>query len=89
MGKRKLVALLSLSSCCFLMVVCLFLALPWVCLLFGLRFLCENIAFNINDKFCTAFDRPQLCASEEWCAFIGNEYICTFLTKKLLVTSLM
>ena len=34
MGKRKLPALLSLSSCCFLMVVWLFLAVPWVCLLF-------------------------------------------------------
>ena len=34
MGKRKLVAMLSLSSCCFLMVVWLFLAVPWVCLLF-------------------------------------------------------
>ena len=34
MGNRKLVALLSLSSCCFLMVVWLFLAVPWVCLLF-------------------------------------------------------
>ena len=34
MGKRKLVAIPSLSSCCFLMVVWLFLAVPWVCLLF-------------------------------------------------------
>ena len=34
MGKRKLVALLSFSSWCFLMFVCLFLAVPLVCLLF-------------------------------------------------------
>ena len=34
MGKRKLVALLSLSSWCLLMVVWLLLAVPWVCLLF-------------------------------------------------------
>ena len=34
MGKRKLVALLSLSSWCLLMVVWLLLAMPWVCLLF-------------------------------------------------------
>ena len=33
-GKRKLGALLSLSSCCFLMVVWLFLVVQWVCLLF-------------------------------------------------------
>ena len=34
MGKRKRVALLSLSSWCLLMVVWLFLAVPWVCLQF-------------------------------------------------------
>ena len=34
MGKRELVALLSLSSWCLVIVVWLFLALPWVCLQF-------------------------------------------------------
>ena len=34
MGKRELVALLSLSSWCLVMVVWLFLAVPWVCLKF-------------------------------------------------------
>ena len=34
MGKRKLVALLSLCSWCLLMVVLLFLAVPWVCMQF-------------------------------------------------------
>ena len=34
MGKRELVALLSLSSWCLMMVVLLFLAVPWVCLRF-------------------------------------------------------
>ena len=33
-GKRELVALLSLSSCCLVMAVWLFLAVPWVGLLF-------------------------------------------------------
>ena len=32
MGKRELVALLSLSSWCLVMVVKFFLAVPWVCL---------------------------------------------------------
>ena len=32
MGKRELVALLGLSSWCLVMVVWLFLAMPWVCL---------------------------------------------------------
>ena len=34
MGKRELVALLSLSSWCLVMVAWLFLAVPWVCLRF-------------------------------------------------------
>ena len=34
MGKRELVALLSLSSWCLVIVVWLFLAVPWVCLRF-------------------------------------------------------
>ena len=32
MGKRELVALLTLSSWCLVIVVCLFLGVPWVCL---------------------------------------------------------
>ena len=32
MGKRELVALLNLSSWCLVMVVWLFLTVPWVCL---------------------------------------------------------
>ena len=34
MGKRELVALLSLSSGCLVIVVWLFLTVPWVCLRF-------------------------------------------------------
>ena len=34
MGKRELVALLSLSSCCLMIVVWLFFEVPWVCLQF-------------------------------------------------------
>ena len=34
MGKRELVALLNLSSCCLVMVERLFLAVPWGCLPF-------------------------------------------------------
>ena len=35
---RELIALLSLSSWCLLIVVCLFLTLPWVCLQFLIVF---------------------------------------------------
>ena len=34
MGKEKMVALLSLSSWCLVIVVWLFLAVPWICLQF-------------------------------------------------------
>ena len=34
MGKRELVALLSLSSKCLVIVVWLFLTMPWICLKF-------------------------------------------------------
>ena len=34
MGKRELVALLNFSSCCLVIIVWLFLAVPWVCLQF-------------------------------------------------------
>ena len=36
MGKRELVALLSLSSWCLVILVWLFLAVPFVCLQFGI-----------------------------------------------------
>ena len=38
--KRELVALLSLSSWCLVMVVWLFLAVPWVCLRFVIVYIC-------------------------------------------------
>ena len=38
MGKGELVALLSLSSRCFVIVVWLFFAMPWVCLKFVIVF---------------------------------------------------
>ena len=34
MGKRELIALLSVPFCCLVIVVWLFLAVPWVCLQF-------------------------------------------------------
>ena len=40
--KRELVALLSLSSWCFVMVVWLFLAVPWVCLRFVIVVFSDN-----------------------------------------------
>ena len=60
MGKRELVALLSLSSWCLMMVVWLFLAVPWVCLRFvivvfpdhiHLPFLIDHMYWNILEVF--------------------------------------
>ena len=31
-----------------------------------------------------ALDRPQICASEEWCVFIGHDYINVELTPAFL-----
>ena len=42
MGKRELVALLSLSSWCLVIVVWLFLAVPWVCLQFVIVVLSDH-----------------------------------------------
>ena len=42
MGKRELIALLSLSSWCLVMVVWLFLAAPWVCLRFVIVIFFDN-----------------------------------------------
>ena len=59
MGKRKLVVLLSLSSWCLVMVVWLFLAVPWVCLLFVI------VAFPDHTHLCFVncpqkpFQRPE------------------------------
>ena len=38
-------------------------------------FLTRSVVVCVIIKlFCTAFDMPQLRASEEWCVFIGHEY---------------
>ena len=49
MGKRELVALLSLSSWCLVIAVWLFLAVPWVCLHFVVVvFLDHTNYFSLN-----------------------------------------
>ena len=51
MGKRELVALLSLSSWCLVIVVWLFLAVPWVCLQFVIFSDHTHLLF-LNKTFC-------------------------------------
>ena len=50
MGKRELVALLSLSSCCLVIVVWLLLTVPWVCLQFVIVVFPDH-----NRYFCLQF----------------------------------
>ena len=61
MGKRKLVALLSLSSCCLLMVVWLFLSVPWVCLLFVIVVISDHTPyFQVVNTLYTFFTRTRI-----------------------------
>ena len=56
MGKRELVALLSLSSWCLVVVVWLFLSVPWICLQFVIVVFPDytHLLFlkSDNDEFC-------------------------------------
>ena len=49
MGKRELVALLNLSSCCLVMVGRLFLAVPWGFLLFVI------VVFSDHTHYCNLY----------------------------------
>ena len=64
MGKRELIALLNLSSWCLVMVVWLFLTVPWVCLRFvivvfpdhtHLLFLAIDIRLKSREKCVECF----------------------------------
>ena len=50
MGKRELVSLLSVSSSCLVIVVWLFLAVPWVCLQFVIMVFPDHTHFFQQHK---------------------------------------
>ena len=54
MGKRELASLLSLSSWCLVMVVWLFLAVPWVCLRFVI------VVFPLTHLLCLVRVQPSM-----------------------------
>ena len=54
-GKRELVALLSLSSWCLVIVVWLFLAVPWVCLQFVIVVFSDQSHLLFLEK-CEVYD---------------------------------
>ena len=61
MGKRELVALLSLPSWCLVIVVWLFLAVPWVCLQFVIVVFLGHLLFFQYDKGLVGTKVPVSC----------------------------
>ena len=67
MGKRELVALLSLSSLCLVIVVGLFIAVPWVCLQFVI------VVFP---------DHTRLLFLYKWGLVVRIHFVCLLLPRK-------
>ena len=66
MGKRELVALLGLSSWCLVIVVRLFLAVPWVCLRFVI------VVFPDHTHYFYTMYRDQLLRHAYFCPLNGD-----------------
>ena len=65
MGKRELVDLLSLSSWCFVMVVWLFLAVPWICLGFVIVVFADHTHYFGNATITNGRQTNQQQREEE------------------------
>ena len=83
MGKRELVDLLGLSSWCLVIVVWLFLAVPWVCLQFVivvfpdhthlLFFMTSSVFRNLSLRFASHVARiDYLRPSEQVFSYVGT-----------------
>ena len=60
MGKRELVALLSLSSCCLVIVAWVFRAVLWVCLQF------VNVVFSDHTHYFSKFGKKlYICSAKK------------------------
>ena len=75
----KLVALLSLSSCCLVIVVWLFLAKPWVCLQFVIVVFPDYTHLLFLSLFILVCLVKNSLQSPLWSLFINNPYIQTGL----------
>ena len=60
-GKRELVALLSLSSWCLVIVVLLFLAVPWVCLQYVIVFFPDDILLLLLQTVIGLTTKHSVC----------------------------
>ena len=99
MGKRELVALLSLSSWCLVIVLWLFLAVPWVCLQFVIVvFPDHSHLFLKNSKHliftCVALVkaglvvgpiRPSVSPSVRPQHFMGTKFVL-YVTPKVFIS---
>ena len=64
MGKRELVALLSLSFWCLVIVVCFFLAVPWVCLWFvNVHFLSYSLTILLLEPIVFVIFQVGVCSN--------------------------
>ena len=81
MGKRELVALLGLSSWCLLIVVWIFLAVPWVCLQFVIVVFTDHthLLFFLSvhcSLVVTCWERANL-----WLGYlVCDGFSCVFVT---------
>ena len=74
MGKRELVALLNLSSCCLVMVEWLFLAVPWGYLRFVVVVFPDHTHILVLDKlFMSPLTIQNLLHLQSTCFFISNK----------------
>ena len=86
MGKRELVALLSMSSWCLVIIVWLFLAMPWVCLQFVivvfaahthlLFFLCSLALASVVNMVIWFMLEPNIPEEPEYVEKISILYPC-------------
>ena len=72
MGKRELVALLGLSCLCAVIVVWLFLAVPWVCLQFVIVVFPDHTQLQY---FKTALDLHILSLRINYESFLMKDYL--------------
>ena len=88
MGKRELAALLSLSSWSFVMVVWLFLAVPWVCLRLVIVVFPDHTHFtkfvnHLTEEVgadCLIYSYFNMNASSSWCRWwVYDLRLCLFL----------
>ena len=83
MGKRKLVALINLSSWCLVMVEWLFLAVPWGCLRFVIVVFPDHTHLLFLHPILRQLCRTGFCdkAENQWGAVFTMNCLCMDIHK--------